>query len=75
LSQQLERARHEYVSPSSIAILYARLGDKENAFRYLDKAYANHDEVLTNIKTERDFDLLHADPRYAALLQKMGLPQ
>ena len=75
LSSQLEKARHEYVSPSSIAILYARLGDEENAFRYLDKAYANHDDALTNIKTEHDFDLLHADPRYAALLQKMGLPQ
>ena len=75
LNSQLEKARHEYVSPSSTAILYARLGDKENAFRYLDKAYANHGEALTNIKTEHDFDLLHADPRYAALLQKMGLPQ
>ncbi len=75
LSSQLKEARHEYVSPSDIAILYARLGDKENAFRYLDKAYANHDEALTNIKTEHDFDLLHADPRYAALLQNMGLPK
>jgi len=75
LSLRLEEARREYVSPSDIAILYARLGDKENAFRYLDKAYANHDEALTNIKTECDFDLLHADPRYAALLRRMGLPQ
>ena len=75
LNSQLEKARHEYVSPSSTAILYARLGDKENAFRYLDKAYANHGEALTDIKTEHDFDLLHADPRYAALLQDMGLPQ
>ena len=75
LSSQLEEARHEHDSPSDIAILYARLGDKENTFRYLDKAYANHDETLTNIKIERDFDLLHADPRYAALLRRMGLPQ
>ncbi len=75
LSSQLEKARHEYVSRSSIAILYARLGDKENAFRYLDKAYANHDDALTLIKADRELDLLHADPRYVALLQKMGLPQ
>ena len=75
LSAQLERARHEYVSPYSIAIYYARLGDKENAFRYLDKAYANHDDALTLIKADRDFDLLHADPRCAALLRRMGLPQ
>jgi eukaryotic-like serine/threonine-protein kinase len=75
LSSQLEKARHEYVSPTRIAILYARLGDKENAFRYLDKAYANHDDALTLVKTDRDLDLLHADPRFAALLRRMGLPQ
>jgi eukaryotic-like serine/threonine-protein kinase len=75
LSSQLEIARHKYVSPTTIAILYARLGDKENAFRYLDKAYANHDDALTSVKTDRDLDLLHADPRFAALLRRMGLPQ
>jgi tetratricopeptide (TPR) repeat protein len=75
LSSQLEKSRHEYVSPSSIAILYARLRDKENAFHYLDKAYANHDGALTNIKTEHDFDLLRADPRYADLFKRMGLPK
>ncbi len=71
----LEKAAHEYVSPVEIATYYALLGSKENAFRYLDKAYANRDDALTNLKAARDFDLLHPDPRYAALLQKMGLPQ
>jgi hypothetical protein len=75
LSSQLEKAKHEYVSPSAIAIFYARLGDKENAFLYLDKAHANHDDALTLIKADRDLDLLHADPRYASLLRRMGLPQ
>jgi serine/threonine protein kinase/Tfp pilus assembly protein PilF len=75
LSSQLEKARHEYVSPSAIAIFYARLGDKENAFLYLEKAHANHDDALTLIKADRDLDLLHADPRYASLLRRMGLPQ
>lgn len=75
LNGDLEKAQHEYVSPYNIADYYALLGDKENAFRYLDKAYANHDDALANIKTEHDFDPLHADPRYAALLRRMGLPQ
>ena len=75
LNSQLQKARHEYVSPTSFAILYARLGDKEHAFSYLDEAFTRRDEELTNIKTERDFDLLHADPRYAALLQNMRLPK
>ena len=75
LNSQLQKARHEYVSPTSFAILYARLGDKEHACSYLDEAFTRRDEELTNIKTERDFDLLHADPRYAALLQNMRLPK
>jgi len=70
----LEKSNREYISPYAIAILYARLGDKQNAFRYLDKAYANHDAGLTSIKIDRDFDLLHDDPRYVVLLKKMRLP-
>jgi len=54
--------------------LYARLGDKQNAFRYLDKAYANHDDSLPQLKIDRDFNLLRDDSRYVALLKKMGLP-
>jgi eukaryotic-like serine/threonine-protein kinase len=75
LNGELEKAKHEYVSPYDIASYHALLGQIEDAFRYLDKAYANHDDSLTNIKVDRDFDLLHADPRYGTLLQKMGLPE
>jgi serine/threonine protein kinase/Tfp pilus assembly protein PilF len=73
LSAQLEKSRHEYVSAYKIANYYALLGDKENTFRYLDKAYAIHDVALTDIKIERNFDPLDADPRYATLLRRMGL--
>ena len=75
LSSEVEKSKHEYVSPYKIANYYALLGDKENTFRYLDKAYAIHDVALTDIKTERNFDLLNADSRYATLLRRMGLPQ
>jgi serine/threonine protein kinase/Tfp pilus assembly protein PilF len=75
LNRSLEKAKHEYVSPYEIAYYYALLNDRENAFRYLDKAYANRDEALPIIKTDRDFDSLHADPRYSALLRRLGLPQ
>jgi len=51
LNSQLEKARHEYVSRAAPRSLCA-IGDKENAFRYLDKAYANHGEALTDIKTD-----------------------
>jgi TolB-like protein/DNA-binding winged helix-turn-helix (wHTH) protein/Tfp pilus assembly protein PilF len=75
LDQDLKRANREYVSFYDIADDYALLGDKAQALRCLDKAYADHEDFLTWIKTERDFDVLHSDPRYADLLRRMGLPQ
>jgi serine/threonine protein kinase/Tfp pilus assembly protein PilF len=74
LSAQLEKSKREYVSPYGIASLYARLGDKENAFGYLEKAYFIRDDALTQIKDDSDFDVLGGDPRYATLLGRMGLP-
>jgi TolB-like protein/DNA-binding winged helix-turn-helix (wHTH) protein/Tfp pilus assembly protein PilF len=75
LARDLERSHREYVSPYNIADSYALLGDRTQAFRYLDKAYADRDAWLAWIKAERDFDTLHSDPRYADLLRRMGLPQ
>jgi serine/threonine protein kinase/tetratricopeptide (TPR) repeat protein len=74
LNKLSEKPAHEYVSPYRIAVHYALIDDKENAFRYLEKAYANHDDSLTFIKSDHDVDSLHADPGYTALLRKMGLP-
>ena len=73
LSHDLETAKREYVPPFYIAQDYAVLDDKGNAFRYLDKAYAERDGMLSEIQVERDFDVLHGDPRYASLLVRMGL--
>jgi TolB-like protein/DNA-binding winged helix-turn-helix (wHTH) protein/Tfp pilus assembly protein PilF len=75
LDRDLQQANREYISFYDIADDYALLGDKAQAFRYLEKAYVDHEDFLTWIKTERDFDVLHSDPRYADLLRRMGLPQ
>jgi tetratricopeptide (TPR) repeat protein len=75
LNQQLRNHQHRYVDPYGIAVLYALLGDKENAFRYLDLAYSSHDDSLAYIRADYDLSSLHTDPRYSALLQRMRLPQ
>ena len=72
LKNLLEESARQYVSPYLIAVQYALIDDQENAFRYLDKAYADHDYSSTFIKSDRDVDSLRADPRCAALLQRMG---
>ncbi len=74
LQRHLNMAKQEYVSPFDIAGDYALMGDKENVFRYLEKAYAERNIYLSYLAIDHDFDFLRADPRYTALLRRMGLP-
>jgi TolB-like protein/tetratricopeptide (TPR) repeat protein/DNA-binding winged helix-turn-helix (wHTH) protein len=57
-----------------IAGVYAALGDKDEAFACLEKAYAKHDFFLVFLKVHPFMDLLRSDPRFAALVHKMGFP-
>ena len=65
----------EYVSPAELAVLYAGLGDKEQAFAAFERAYAAHDFQLQYLKVEASYDSLRSDPRFADLLRRVGLPQ
>ena len=58
-----------------IAALYARLGEKDQSFAWLEKAYAAHSDELVRLKEEVGFDNLRSDQRYADLLRRIGLPQ
>jgi len=68
-------AERRYVDPAEIAYDYAFLGDKEQTFAWLDKARAEKSGQLENIKVVRDLEQWHEDPRYIALLNKLGLPE
>jgi eukaryotic-like serine/threonine-protein kinase len=72
---QEEESKRQYVDPALIAMTYAALGDKDKAFAQLDKAAAQKSVFLTYIKVMPDYDSLRSDPRYSALLKRMGLPQ
>ena len=58
-----------------LAAVYARLGEKDQAFAWLEKAYVQHADGLVRLKEELAFDNLRSDPRYADLLRRIGLPQ
>ncbi len=49
-------------------------GENDRAFEWLERAYAEHDSALTNLKGDPLLKSLEPDPRYAALLKKMRLP-
>jgi len=69
------RRKIGYSSAYAIAQLYAELGDKDDAFHWLDAAYREHDRYLLDLKTDFLLDPLRADPRFAELVRKVGLPQ
>jgi TolB-like protein/DNA-binding winged helix-turn-helix (wHTH) protein/Tfp pilus assembly protein PilF len=63
------------LAPSgSIAIVYGALGEKDEAFAWLEQAYQERDPELTYIKVGRRFDPLRNDPRLQQLVHRMGLP-
>jgi TolB-like protein/DNA-binding winged helix-turn-helix (wHTH) protein/Tfp pilus assembly protein PilF len=65
-----------YVPSSTLAADYALAGENDKAFAWLDKAYDEREgQSVTLLKVDPSFKNLRSDPRFSALLQKIGLPQ
>jgi serine/threonine protein kinase/Tfp pilus assembly protein PilF len=72
------RQRHRktgYASAYQIALLYADLGDKDQAFRWLNTAYQERDTYLYGLKTDFLLDPIRSDPRFSEMVYEVGLPQ
>jgi tetratricopeptide (TPR) repeat protein len=74
LKQRLALAKKEYVPPIKIALSYARLGEKDSAFIWLDRAIEARDPYVLRIPVEPHWDSLRSDPRYAAVMKRIGFP-
>jgi TolB-like protein/Tfp pilus assembly protein PilF len=75
LTQSLDSARKGYMPSFLIATFYARLGDKDQAFRYLEKSLQERDFRVGLIKVSFEFDSIRSDPRFGDLVKRIGLPQ
>jgi len=73
LNQLLERAKKEYVSPADIAIFYARLNEKDEAFAWLDKAMVERSILFNYLVADARFDNIRSDARFPELLKRVGL--
>jgi TolB-like protein/DNA-binding winged helix-turn-helix (wHTH) protein/Tfp pilus assembly protein PilF len=67
------RNRGEYVPAPQLAVAYAALGDKDEAFAWLEKGYAEHDTDMNALRVVAVWDPIRSDPRFAALLHKMNM--
>ena len=66
-------AKERYIPPHNFALIYTGLGDKDQAFAFLEKAYAEHSQQLVYLKSEPLFDSLRSDPRFTDLMRRVGL--
>jgi len=64
---------NRYVPPYHIAMAYAGLGSADTAFLWLERGYAERASFMGGVKVEPAFVALHGDPRWGALLRRMGL--
>jgi tetratricopeptide (TPR) repeat protein len=73
LEDLLEQAKKAYVPSVLLANLFFVLGEKDEGFNCLNKGYEERDSTILEIKADPVFDSVRSDPRFTALLKKMGL--
>ncbi|MBA7623130.1 Serine/threonine-protein kinase PknD [subsurface metagenome] len=73
LDDLIKRSKEEYVSPLGVARFYFALGENDQGFEWLDKAYEERDGLLCVLKIDPECDSVRSDTRFTALLKKMGL--
>lgn len=73
VSQLLQMSNTRYVPSLYVAMVYTGLGDKEQAFAWFDRAYAERCDYLIYLPTDPMADPLRSDPRFPALLDRLGL--
>lgn len=65
--------RSGYLPPFEMARRYAFLGDKGNTLKFLELSYQEHYPWIVMVQGQPMFDFVHAEPRYRALIKKIGL--
>ena len=70
-----ELSAHSYIAPFNVAVIHAGLGEKDQAFTWLNRAYADRSYLLAiYLTSDPRLDSLHSDPRFTELRKRIGLP-
>jgi tetratricopeptide (TPR) repeat protein len=73
LLQLIQTADETYFPGEEIAAVCVALGDKEEAFRWLERAIKEHSGAIHGISFMRDLEPIRSDPRFANCLRRIGL--
>jgi hypothetical protein len=75
LKELRELSERRFASAYDFAILYAGLGEKDQAFEWLERAYEERSfSLVMSLKAEPRLDNLQSDPRFQDLVRRVGLP-
>jgi tetratricopeptide (TPR) repeat protein len=74
LSRLESDSRERYVPPYALALVHAGLGETDELFGWLEKAYTARDVHLIYLPVDPKWDPYRGDPRFAALLRRCGFP-
>ena len=69
-----QQSNADKVGTYEVAFIHAGLGEKDQAFEWLEKAYEEHDQGLSFLKVDPTLDPLRSDPRFQDLLRRMNFP-
>jgi serine/threonine-protein kinase len=75
LAKAMAYAQENFTSAIAIAEILAGLGEKDQALGWLDKALAANESTLAHLKVNPLFDAVRSDPRFKALLRKIGFDE
>lgn len=70
-----ELSKHKYVSPFQKAVIYAGLGKKEEALKFLEKAYSERSLQPVSLRWDPRLNELRGDARFQEFIRRTGLPQ
>jgi hypothetical protein len=68
-----ELVKQRYVPAYGFGIAYAALGDKDQAFQWLERTLQDRSWEITFLKVDPNLDSLHSDPRFSDLVKRVGL--
>ena len=72
--EKVEQLNHrQSVDPAAFAWAHVGMGNKDQAFAWLQRAYLRHSNILTTLKVEPGFDSLRSDPRFQEMMRRVGL--
>ncbi|MFI5154144.1 MAG: tetratricopeptide repeat protein [Chitinophagales bacterium] len=75
LAKLKEYSSSQYITPYAVALVYTSLGDKDNAFQWLEKSFVDRTNWLVWLKLDRRWNPLKSDPRFDKLLERIKLPR